>query len=62
MEKYGLLTDGMKLYFGQYQNEWLALAAMSVDGGPVRLLWNPAMNVLPMDISPDGKFLLVERY
>jgi|GEM_PF-969803 Tol biopolymer transport system component len=58
MEKYGLLTAGKQLYFGQYQNGWLALAAMPVDGGPVRLLWTPAMNVLPMDISPDGKFLL----
>jgi dipeptidyl aminopeptidase/acylaminoacyl peptidase len=57
-EKKGLLTDGKTAYFGQEQNGWYALAEMPVDGGPIRVLWNPQANVLPIDISPDGKQLL----
>lgn len=58
LEKIGLQTDGKQLFFGQYQNGWLALAAMPIDGGPIQVLWNPPMNVIPANISPDGKTLL----
>ena len=58
-EKDGLLTDGKTLYFGQEQDGWFALAAMPVDGGPIRVLWSPKANVLPVDISPDDRKLLV---
>ena len=47
LEKIGLQTDGKQLFFGQYQNGWLALAAMPIDGGPIQVLWNPPMNVIP---------------
>ena len=57
-EKTGLETDGRQLYFGEHQNGWLALCAMGLDGGQIRVLWNPPMNVMPVDISPDGKALL----
>jgi Tol biopolymer transport system component len=57
-EKLGLVTDGKTLYFGQEQDGRFALAAMPVAGGPIRVLWNPAANVLPLDLSPDGNKLL----
>jgi dipeptidyl aminopeptidase/acylaminoacyl peptidase len=57
-EKRGLLTDGRTVYFGQEQNGWFALAEMPAVGGPIRVLWNPPANVLPIDVSPDGKQLL----
>ncbi len=57
-EKKALLTNGKTVYFGQEQNGWYALAEMNLDGGPIRVLWNPQANVLPIDISPDGKELL----
>jgi Tol biopolymer transport system component len=57
-EKYGLLTDGRSLYFGQEQDGWFALAEMPVEGGEVRVLWSPQANVVPLDISPDGKRML----
>ena len=57
-EKKGLLTDGRTVYFGQEQNGWFALAEMPLDGGEIRVLWNPPENVLPIDVSPDGKELL----
>ena len=58
-EKEGLLTDGKTLYFGQEQDGRYALAAMPVEGGPIRVLWAPQASVMPVDISPDGKKLLV---
>ena len=61
-EKYGLLTDGKSLFFGQEQDGWFALAEMPLDGGPVRVLWSPQANVVPMDISSDGKRLLAVTY
>ena len=57
-EKRGLVTDGKTLYFGQEQDGRFALAAMAVDGGPIRILWSPPANVIPLDVSPDGKRLL----
>ena len=61
-EKDHLLLAGSHLYFGQEQEGWYALADMPVAGGEIRTLWNPQMNVLPEDISPDGKQLLVRAF
>ncbi len=58
LEKKGLLTDGKAVYFGQEQDGWYGLATMPVSGGPIRVLWSPPANVMPVDISPDGKKLL----
>lgn len=57
-EKIGLLTDGSTLYFGQEQDGWYGLAEMPVEGGPIRVVWNPPANVLPIAISPDAKELI----
>lgn len=57
-EKRGLLTNGKALFFGQEQNGWFALAEMPVDGGAIRILWNPHENVTPVGISPDGNQLI----
>jgi Tol biopolymer transport system component len=60
--KQGLLTSGKDLYFGQEQDGRMALASMPADGGPVRILWNPAANVLPVALSPDGSRVLAFRF
>ena len=53
-----MLTNGRTVYFGQEQNGWFALAEMPVGGGAIQVRWNPSANVLPIDLSPDGKQLL----
>jgi Tol biopolymer transport system component len=58
LEKRGLLTDGKTLYFGQKTDGLYALVAMPVDGGAFRIVWKPAFNAIPADISPDGSKLL----
>lgn len=58
LEKWGLVTAGETLYFGQEQDGWYALAAMPAAGGAIRVLWSPHANVLPLDVSSDGKKLL----
>jgi len=62
LNKYGLLTNGKQLYFGQSENGWLALVAMPEDGGAVRTVWNPPANVWPVDLSPDGRKLMAYTY
>ena len=57
--KDGLVTDGKNLYFGEHQNSKIVLAAVSTEGGPVRTISTPFVQVVPADISPDGKKLLV---
>jgi Tol biopolymer transport system component len=57
-EKESLLTDGKTLFFAQEQDGWCALSGMSVEGGPIRVVWSPPANVFPLDISPDGRKLL----
>lgn len=59
VEKQGLITDGKTLYFGELRNARTELAAVSVNGGPIRLIPTPLVNATPTDISPDGKNLLV---
>ena len=58
-EKRGLVTDGRTLYFGEHQNSKIVLAAMSTEGGPIRTISTPFVQAVPVDISPDGKQLLV---
>lgn len=57
--KDGLATDGRTIYFGEYQNSRVVLAAVSAGGGPVRTIPTPFAQVIPTDVSPDGKNLLV---
>jgi Tol biopolymer transport system component len=56
--KNGLVTDGRTLYFGEHQNGKIVLAAISTEGGPIRTISTPFVEVIPADISPDGKKLL----
>ncbi len=62
LEKAGLLTDGAQLYFGEERNGRMALASMPIAGGSTRILWNPPANVLPEDVSPDGRQILALTY
>lgn len=56
--KNGLVTDGKTLYFGEHQNGKVVLSAISTEGGPIRTISTPFVEVIPVDISPDGKKLL----
>ena len=57
--KAGLVTDGKTLYFGEILDGKVSLASVSVEGGPVRSIPTPFVEVVPIDISADGKKLLV---
>lgn len=57
--KDGLSTDGQRLYFGQDDRGVIALAAMPVKGGPVKVLWRPKFSVVPVSYSATAKALLL---
>jgi Tol biopolymer transport system component len=57
--KEGLVTDGKTVYFGENLGSRVVLATVPAEGGPVRLVSTPFDQVVPADISPDGKKLLV---
>jgi Tol biopolymer transport system component len=53
-----LVTDGKSLYFGEWRDARIVVAAVSVDGGPVREVRTPFVQTMPVGISKDGKRLL----
>jgi Tol biopolymer transport system component len=57
--KGGLVTNGVWLYFGEFQNGRITIAGMPVQGGPIRRFPTPFAQGEPEDISHDGKQLLV---
>lgn len=62
LRKRGLQTDGKRLYFGEDQGGWMALASMPVGGGPIKILWHPNFSVLPVSYSASARALLVVGY
>lgn len=60
--KRGLQTDGKRLYFGENEHGWLALASESIHGGPIHILWRPNFNVVPIDYSASANALLLTGY
>ena len=58
-EKQGLVTDGKTLYFGERLDARTQLAAVSADGGSVRLIPTSLVDAVPTDVSADGENLLV---
>ncbi|HEY0797418.1 MAG TPA: hypothetical protein VGD64_16715 [Acidisarcina sp.] len=61
-EKRGLVTDGTRMFFSEEIGGRYFLSTMNVDGGSVRRIDLPIDNPIPVDISPDGKRLLVLSY
>lgn len=57
--KVGLVTNGRFLYFGESQNGQFKIAEIPAQGGPIRRLTMPFVQGIPLDISRDGKQLLV---
>ena len=57
--KQSLVTDGKRLYFSEMIGADEVLSSMAINGGPIRRITLPISNPSPVDISPDGKFLLV---
>jgi Tol biopolymer transport system component len=57
--KVGLVTNGRFLYFGESQNGQFKIAEIPAQGGPTRRLTMPFVQGIPLDISRDGKQLLV---
>ena len=59
VQKSGLVTDGGHLYFGEMKGGRTILSAVSVKGGPIREIPTPFVQAEPLDVSPDGRRLLV---
>jgi len=57
--KRNVVTDGNQLYFSEMMGADEVLSAMAISGGPIRRINLPMPNPSPVDISPDGRFLLV---
>jgi hypothetical protein len=53
-----LVTDGNNLYFGEWRDARIVVAAVSVDGVPLREVRTPFVQTMPVGISKDGKRLL----
>ncbi|HEY2393176.1 MAG TPA: hypothetical protein VGK22_18515 [Candidatus Angelobacter sp.] len=60
--KGNLQTDGTKLYFNMVEGARAVLASAPMSGSPVRIIDTPFSNVALMDLSKDGKSLLVFPY
>jgi Tol biopolymer transport system component len=58
-QKSGLVTDGAHLYFGEMREGRTILSAVPVNGGPIREIPTPFVQAEPLDVSPDGRLLLV---
>ncbi len=59
--KYGVLTDGSRLYIGESKGPSQFLAQAAVTGGETSLIPTPFPAVGLLDISPDHSQLLVEN-
>jgi serine/threonine protein kinase len=57
--KFGLATDGSRIYFGESSGGHLILSQVSVTGGEVSQIPTPFRNVKIGDISPDHSQLLI---
>jgi len=62
LQKMGLFTDGSELYFSELMDGRNVLSAIATSGGAIRQIPTPFANSLPVDLSPDGKELLVLAY
>jgi len=57
--KYGLVTDGKDIYFGERRDGRVVLSEVPVEGGTIRAIPTPFVSAIPESISPDGTQLLV---
>ncbi len=57
-----MLTDGVRLYFGEFSAERFVFSQVSTTGGEVATISTPLPNVTTFDISPDHSQLLVEAW
>jgi serine/threonine protein kinase/Tol biopolymer transport system component len=57
-----LLTDGVRIYFGEFSSGRFVLSQVSATGGEAAAVPTPLLNVGPMDISPDHSQLLVGSF
>lgn len=62
LRKQGLETDGKRLYFGEAEDGWLALASMSIHGGTIKVLWHPDFSVVPVGYSRSANALLLAGF
>jgi serine/threonine protein kinase len=59
IDKFGPLTDGVRIYFGGAADTHLQIFQVSVNGGDVAPVATPFTSVYPSDISPDHSALLI---
>ncbi|MGH9536813.1 MAG: protein kinase domain-containing protein [Terriglobales bacterium] len=57
-----MLTDGVRIYFGELANDRWVISQVSTAGGEVAIVSTPFSNVNPMAISPDHSQLLAATF
>jgi len=60
--KFGLATDGERLYLGEYDSGHFAVSQVSAAGGETSILRTPFTNTILGTITPDGTALLVGEF
>jgi Tol biopolymer transport system component/DNA-binding winged helix-turn-helix (wHTH) protein len=60
--KFGMLTDGDRLYLTELEKDHFVIAQVSARGGETSLLTTPFTNAFTGDIAPDGSSLLVADF
>ena len=60
--KFGIVTDGERLYFQELQGDRFVIGQVAVAGGETSILETPFKNVGIGDIAPDGSALVVESF
>ena len=61
-QKYNIMSDGERLYFGQYDSGHFGIAQVSAAGGETATLQTPFTNTMMAGVTPDGSALLVGEY
>lgn len=59
IEKMGLVSDGREIYFSEHRDGKFILSEVSTQGGQIHEIPTPFIKAVPVDISRDGKNLLV---
>jgi eukaryotic-like serine/threonine-protein kinase len=57
-----MLTDGVRIYFGEISAERFVLSQVSTTGGEAAAVSTPLLNANPIDISPDHSQLLAGSF
>lgn len=60
--KFGIVTDGQRLYFTELQGDHFVISQVSVAGGESSVVQTPFSNATVASVAPDGSALLVGTF